>query len=260
MKDPRKFDFTDRKNEFTTGENEFTVRENEFMTGENEFTVRKYEFTARELNLSLADFVEKLPGGREETEVFAQDISQVIIDAQTFIQAKAAYRLLAQTSLVGNILKLEDRDLHIGKILSKELQHTEKIAVFVCTAGDQIEKLYRRYLKQGDSLSAFFADLLGTIAVEKTLELLYQKLEQTFLSLGMHTGQAFSPGDCGWPLAEQATLFSLLPENCCGIGLNQSMLMLPQKSLSGIIPLGKNLKRGKHQCSVCSSYNCPYRN
>ncbi|MDD4641170.1 MAG: vitamin B12 dependent-methionine synthase activation domain-containing protein [Bacteroidales bacterium] len=260
MKDPRKFDFTDRKNEFTTGENEFTVRENEFMTGENEFTVRKYEFTARELNLSLADFVEKLPGGREETEAFAQDISQVIIDAQTFIQAKAAYRLLTQTSLVGNILKLEDRDLHIGKILSKELQHTEKTAVFVCTAGDQIEKLYRRYLKQGDSLSAFFADLLGTIAVEKTLELLYQKLEQTFLSLGMHTGQAFSPGDCGWPLAEQATLFSLLPENCCGIGLNQSMLMLPQKSLSGIIPLGKNLKRGKHQCSVCSSYNCPYRN
>ena len=253
MKGPRKFDLTDRKNEFTTGENEFTVRE-------NEFTVRKYEFTARELNLSLADFVEKLPGGREETEAFAQDISQVIIDAQTFIQAKAAYRLLTQTSLVGNILKLEDRDLHIGKILSKELQHTEKIAVFVCTAGDQIEKLYRTYLKQGDSLSAFFADLLGTIAVEKTLELLYQKLEQTFLSLGMHTGQAFSPGDCSWPLAEQAALFSLLPENCCGIGLNQSMLMLPQKSLSGIIPLGKNLKRGKHQCSVCSSYNCPYRN
>ncbi|MFA5470335.1 MAG: hypothetical protein WC230_06495 [Bacteroidales bacterium] len=245
MKDPRKFDFTDRKNEFTTGENEFTVR--------------KYEFTARDLNISLADFVEKLPDGREETEAFAQDIRQVIIEAETHLQARAAYRLVTQTSLTGHILKLEGRDFHVGKILSKELHQTGKTAVFVCTAGEQIGELYRSYLKLGDSLSAFFADLLGTIAVEKTLELLYQKLEQTFLSLGMHTGQAFSPGDCGWPLAEQAALFSLMPGNCCGIRLNQSMLMLPQKSLSGIIPLGKNLKRGKHQCSVCSSHNCPYR-
>ncbi|MDD2559722.1 MAG: vitamin B12 dependent-methionine synthase activation domain-containing protein [Bacteroidales bacterium] len=234
-------------------------REYDFKAGGFEITIWKYEYTARELELSMADFKEKLPAGRNETEDFAQDIEQVIADASASIQAKAAYRLPAQISLIGEILQLDGRDFRIGDSLSKKLTKTEQLAVFVCTAGEQIGELYRAYSEQGDSLKAFFADLLGTIAVEKTLELLYKELEKEFLNDGLHAARAISPGDCGWPLTEQAELFSLLPGNCCGIRLNQSMLMQPQKSLSGIIPMGKNLKRQGHQCSNCSSVHCPYR-
>lgn len=231
----------------------------DLTAGEIDFSIRKYEFTARDLDLSLADFVEKLPDGREETTVFAAEIRQVISAASALIQAKAAYRIFVPSTPDRNVVHLDGRDLHIGDLLGNKLSKTEQVAVFACTAGEQIMELYRSYLKQDDSLYAFFADLLGTIAVEKTLELLYRELEKECLSEGRHCGSAFSPGDCGWPLAEQVDLFSLLPDNCCGIRLNQSMLMLPQKSLSGIIPLGKNLKREKHQCSICSSHNCPYR-
>ena len=41
-----------------------------------------------------------------------------------------------------------------------------------------------------------------------------------------HTNR-FSPGYCGWHVNEQKLLFSLLPDNVCGITLNSSALMYP---------------------------------
>ncbi len=228
-------------------------------TGKDLISTRTLDFTPRSLNITLNDFVEKLPSGENESKAFAKEIEQVIVDAARFLRPKAAYRIIDRASPEGDLLKPKSSNSHLNALLNTELKKTGKIAVFACTAGAEIEGLYRSYLKRGESIKAFFADLLGTIAVGKIMELLYRELEKEYLSEGLRAGHAISPGDCGWPLKEQAVLFSLLPENCCGIHLNQSMMMTPQKSQSGIILLGKKIRREKHRCSLCSSPNCPYR-
>ncbi|MCK7538940.1 MAG: hypothetical protein MZV63_52410 [Marinilabiliales bacterium] len=43
----------------------------------------------------------------------------------------------------------------------------------------------------------------------------------------------FSPGYCGWDVAEQHKLFSFFKDNFCGITLTESALMNPVKSVSG---------------------------
>ena len=151
----------------TTGEKECTAGEKECTAGNNTLSIRSYDFTASSLNITLADFTEKLSRGKNESEVFAEEIEQVIALAATFLQPKAAYRIINRSSPDVDSQKQEVPDLHLGALLSTKLLETEKIAVFVCTAGAEAGELYGSYLKQGDNIKAFFADLLGTIAVEK---------------------------------------------------------------------------------------------
>ena len=259
MKESGKIVPTAGEKKSVTEEKGFTAGEKGFTAGSDQLLIRSFDFTAHSLNITLTDFIEKLPSGENESEAFAKEIEQVIVDAARFLRPKAAYRIIDRASPEGDLLKPKSSNSHLNALLNTELKKTEKIAVFACTAGAEIEELYRSYLKRGESIKAFFADLLGTIAVGKILELLYRELEKEYLNDGLHAGHAISPGDCGWPLKEQAVLFSLLPEDCCGIHLNQSMMMIPQKSQSGIIPLGKGIRREKHRCSLCSSLNCPYR-
>lgn len=67
------------------------------------------------------------------------------------------------------------------------------------------------------------------------------------------------PGSLGeWPIEQQAPLFSLLREGVafCGVELTPTMLMLPQKSVSGILFPSEN---GWESCRLCTREKCPNR-
>jgi hypothetical protein len=55
---------------------------------------------------------------------------------------------------------------------------------------------------------------------------------------------------------DQFKLFSLLPENFCGIRLTDSALMIPIKSVSGIIGIGENVERKNYPCEICNMKDC----
>ncbi len=73
---------------------------------------------------------------------------------------------------------------------------------------------------------------------------------------GLHVTNRYSPGYCGWSVAEQGMLFSFLPKNFCDIRLTESSLMIPLKSVSGIIGIGKELRRKGYKCDFCDIANC----
>jgi hypothetical protein len=69
----------------------------------------------------------------------------------------------------------------------------------------------------------------------------------------------YSPGYCNWSVSEQKLLFSFLPDGFCGIKLNDSALMTPIKSISGIIGIGQNVKMNEYNCNHCGVKDCTYR-
>jgi len=70
----------------------------------------------------------------------------------------------------------------------------------------------------------------------------------------------YSPGYCGWKVAEQSKLFKMFPADFCNIGLTESMMMDPVKSISGIIGVGRDVKFDAYTCNLCNSLNCLYKN
>ncbi|MCU0473924.1 MAG: hypothetical protein MUC93_11280 [Bacteroidales bacterium] len=94
---------------------------------------------------------------------------------------------------------------------------------------------------------------------EHVSDLMQDALENEMIGAGKKITNRFSPGYCGWNVAEQKKLFKLMDDNYCGIRLTPSSLMDPVKSMSGIIGIGVNVKRNPYTCSLCDKKDCFHR-
>ena len=101
------------------------------------------------------------------------------------------------------------------------------------------------------------ADSLGSIIAEKAADCMELALQKEIGSRGWKHTNRFSPGYCGWHVSEQQKLFPLFPTpHPCGISLTDSSLMLPIKSVSGVIGLGENVRKLEYTCGLCSYEKC----
>jgi cobalamin-dependent methionine synthase I len=108
-------------------------------------------------------------------------------------------------------------------------------------------------------LKGYIYDVIGSEIVENAADLMQSDLEQDMLVTGKKITNRYSPGYCGWDVAEQHNLFELLPLNFCEIKLTPSYLMDPVKSISGIIGIGENVKNNSYSCKICDMKDCLYR-
>ena len=103
----------------------------------------------------------------------------------------------------------------------------------------------------------YIADALGSILAEKTADLMEETLEKELIQKKWKHTNRFSPGYCGWHVSEQQKFFSIFPVfQPCGIRLTASSLMLPIKSVSGIIGLGTDVKKMEYTCGLCTFEQC----
>ena len=102
-------------------------------------------------------------------------------------------------------------------------------------------------------------DLIGSEIAEEVAEYVHKKIEQDMRLRGMSITNRYSPGYCNWHVSDQQKLFKILEGKTCGIQLSDSSLMLPLKSISGIIGVGSNVKNRGYACSKCEMDFCIYR-
>jgi hypothetical protein len=92
------------------------------------------------------------------------------------------------------------------------------------------------------------------------IDWLAARIEERAAAEGRKITNHYSPGYCGWNVAEQQRLFALLPPGFCGVRLTPSSLMVPIKSISGVIGLGPEVRKRDYECNVCEVEDCIYRN
>lgn len=136
-------------------------------------------------------------------------------------------------------------------IICSYLDGMTEACVFVATSGREFaEKLKEIHLRD-DIVMDFVADSLGSVLAETAVSRIEKDLPASHpLSL------SYSPGYCNWNITEQKLLFSLFPENPCGIILTDSSLMIPEKSVSGFFAMGEKLVRQPYHCQICKNKNC----
>ncbi len=142
----------------------------------------------------------------------------------------------------------------------KQLKNAEKLAFYICTAGEDITKRYKSLFSQGLYLEAYICDLLGTIILENVISMVYKDLKEKYANEGLKVTNRFGPGYCDWKIEEQHKLFSIFPKGFCKVTLTENAMMRPLKSISGIIGIGKSVKFNKISCQKCNIKNCPYTN
>jgi hypothetical protein len=146
--------------------------------------------------------------------------------------------------------------LHLGSMIAERLRDATTIALFVATIGPRLERWASSLMKGDEVMKGYIVDTIGSEAAEQTAEWVERKVAEAALARGWNVTNRYSPGYCGWPTSDQHTLFSLLPEGFCGIRLTESALMVPIKSVSGVIGLGPDVRREGYQCAICEMEDC----
>ena len=144
----------------------------------------------------------------------------------------------------------------MGPIILRQLRGSEAYALFVCTSGTEFEDYQQRLKNEGDMLRVFIADALGSVIAERCADALEECLQQSIDKLRWHHTNRFSPGYCGWHVSQQQLLFPLFEGNTCGVSLTDSSLMVPIKSVSGIIGLGEKVRKLDYTCGLCDFAQC----
>jgi hypothetical protein len=197
----------------------------------------------------------------EDTEIVSDLIREILAECSVITKIKAQFVIFNDVRFNADNKSVEINKINfsIHKIVFGQLKKSESIAVFLCTAGEEIGIWSRAAMKERDFLRGYVYDVVGSEIVEAAGDLMQSDLARDILGTGEKITNRFSPGYCGWDVAEQHNLFKLIPENYCGIHLTPSALMDPVKSISGFIGIGKNVKYNPYTCRMCNQADCVYR-
>jgi len=224
-------------------------------------TFIKHYLSFHELTINLHDTAPLL--GYEDDlpdDIFAI-VEEVLNETVGCFDICGGYQIFDQLDFAkdGQHIRIADVDFAPHKIVYHQLKRSEQIAIFACTAGEGISQWSKQIMAE-DPLKGLIADILGSVTVEAAIEAIQQKLSDEMAQAGLKITNRYSPGYCGWPTVEQHKIFSLLPEENCGIRLTESALMLPIKSVSGVIGIGANVSFHPYTCQLCDAAFCVYRN
>jgi hypothetical protein len=156
-------------------------------------------------------------------------------------------------------LVIEQLAFHPGKIITNQIKDSEAIAVFLCTAGKGISDVSSQLFSEKDFLKGYVYDTIGSVVVEAAMDKIQDMLREIVLKKNSKITNRYSPGYCGWNVAEQQNLFRLMPSSFCNVILSESSLMSPIKSISGIIGIGAHVKTNPYACRACTVEHCIYR-
>ncbi|MDR2841114.1 MAG: hypothetical protein LBV75_07630 [Paludibacter sp.] len=157
------------------------------------------------------------------------------------------------------VRQVSDIQFDCGKQVNAYLKGSRSYAFFVCTVGDIFTEVTRKFNREGNFLDAYIADAIGSLTVENAMNLIQSHLENEMGEQGLKITNRYSPGYCNWALSAQPQLFELIGENAVNVSLTESCLMLPIKSVSGVIGIGENVKKREYACQICNNQTCIYR-
>jgi cobalamin-dependent methionine synthase I len=146
-----------------------------------------------------------------------------------------------------------------SQIVVSQFRKSEKAVLFVCTIGSGMETWAQKISSEGDPTLSYLVDTVASVTVEQATDVLHDHIGKHMMALGLKITNRYSPGYCDWLVSEQHLLFSFLPAHFCGITLTESALMIPIKSVSGIVGAGTAVKRVDYMCDTCGMKDCTYR-
>ena len=182
------------------------------------------------------------------------------------LEPKALFRQLRVERMRHERLELGDESTTFKQVLTGQLivQHlgpAQEVIAILCTIGPGLEQVASDLMKT-DPMLGWAMDGLGSTAVEALALEVCNYFEDQASKDGMQTSLPLSPGMIGWSVDDgQPQIFSLLESREIGVSMTSSSQMVPRKTLSMVIGLGRSMGKAGRTCDYCSlSETCKYQN
>ncbi len=173
---------------------------------------------------------------------------------------RAVVRVDRVTRLGATELELESGASYAGAI-GRFLRDSRYVATFVLTLGRGPERLARRWLNRSRLMHGTMVDTIASEATERLADHVEAHLARWAAARGLGLTPRYSPGYCGLSLAQQSCLFDSVSEAAGFVKLTANCLMLPMKSISGLIGVvpGELAPGKRYPCERCGHPDCTQR-
>jgi hypothetical protein len=147
--------------------------------------------------------------------------------------------------------------------LEHVIQEAQSLALFAVTVGAEVSRHIDGFFDSGDAADGYILDQIASFAADELATIAAQMFAGRE---GAGSDQAvlpYSPGYCGWNVSGQRALFVHLEPDELGITLNESCLMHPLKSVSGVLVLAPiaahDFSPAFPCCASCTTLSCQER-
>jgi hypothetical protein len=171
-------------------------------------------------------------------------------------------------AIIEECSKSDFTDIYLGEgqnSIDSPLPHiikkAEKLHLFAVTIGGNITEEINKHFVKNEFPIGSFIDSGASLTADNIVGILESQVQEAFTDR-LRT-LAYSPGYCGWHVSGQKKLFQFLKPDKIGITLNNSCLMTPLKSVSGVLVSGPSdihiFENNYSFCEECTTYSCKIR-
>ena len=173
------------------------------------------------------------------------------------IEPSYYYVIRGIKSVRGSRVFIEGSVTFRSNVIAELLKQCQKVAVFVVTIGNRLGDVVRQLAGDGLMVQAAVLDVIGSDAAETLANVVQDIISKEAAAGGLGISQRFSPGYCDWKVSQQKMVFRAMDGETSGVRLTDGCLMVPQKSISGIIGIGpRDEVEGYNPCSTCKKRDC----
>ena len=215
-----------------------------------------------ELDLSSREILRAMghSHGRAVREDVLNLIGRLLAEATGLLNVHGTYLIRNVSNMASDRLELEGCLPFHGPIASF-LAPAKRVALFVVTVGDAIDRAAEARRLAGLDAEGFVLHAIGSAAADSACDALIEHLWANEARPGEAITAPFSPGFCGLPIQQQKTLFSIVDASLINVSLLPSMMMRPVKSVSGLVGIGPAELVDAHgvPCEHCRNDRCVAR-
>ena len=146
--------------------------------------------------------------------------------------------------------------------LEHVLDDAVSLALFAVTLGDQVSDRIAAHFDAGQLAEGFILDQIASFAADELADVAARGFQNDSERNDLAV-LPYSPGYCGWHVSGQQALFAHLRPDEIGISLNDSCLMQPTKSVSGVLVLAPveahEFSPAFPCCTTCTTLACQER-
>jgi hypothetical protein len=194
------------------------------------------------------------------------DRVRAIVDAagSSFLQAARPRGLWLEVSAADFAVIFDgDGGNDAGTPLAAVLEEARSLALFAVTVGEEVSERIARLFDKGELAEGYLLDQVASFAADEMAQEAARRFARENDAGAAEGALPYSPGYCGWNVSGQRALFVRLEPTEIGVTLNESCLMRPIKSVSGVLVLAPleahDFSPGFPCCASCTTLDCQER-
>jgi hypothetical protein len=203
-------------------------------------------------------------GYRDDVEPSARIASlldEYMETARNIIEPSCSYVIKDVKVIAGSRVFVGGPVIFESEAIAKLLEKCDKVAIFVLTIGKRFDEMTRWLADSGLIVEAYVLDAVGSSMTEGLADSVQARIRDIAYAHGLRISRRFCPGYCDWDISQQGMVFRAMNGEHPGVFLTEDYLMVPEKSMSGIIGMGSyNSGVDSYSpCTTCDKRSCPGR-